>query len=326
MAAVQGLHRRRARERGLDGAHRQRRVQPVARRLVRQRRALRPELPALAEQRPASRRRPGPTTATTSASRSRIGGARRRRRASSTASTRATRVCSRRSARRRRRARAAAGARSTSAVEAARRAFTMTDPSASCPALARGLERRRATRSSDSRPSRMRSSCCGSRSGSSRTRSTPRSGSSSRRRRSRGHGRADRAVRGVRAAAVDGGAGARPDVRGARALANRGRWRSSARRDRDLDDAGLARAAGGNGRADVDGAGAQPAARSASASPFADDVAEHAAVLLTPRSVSGEPLHARRPAQLVRPAARRRRSSPWPATPSTACRSRCARS
>ena len=34
VAALQGLHRRRARERGLDRAHRQRRVQSVARRLV----------------------------------------------------------------------------------------------------------------------------------------------------------------------------------------------------------------------------------------------------------------------------------------------------
>ena len=59
VAAVQGLHRRRARERGLDRAHRQRRVQPVARRFVRQRGPLRPELPALAEQRPLQRRRRG---------------------------------------------------------------------------------------------------------------------------------------------------------------------------------------------------------------------------------------------------------------------------
>ena len=60
VAAVQGLHRRRARERGLDGAHRQRRVQPLSRRLLRQRRPLRPQLPALAEQRPLQpgRRRP----------------------------------------------------------------------------------------------------------------------------------------------------------------------------------------------------------------------------------------------------------------------------
>ena len=60
MAAVEGLHRRRARERGLDGARRQRRVQPVARRFVRQRRAHRPELPALAEQRPAHAVSSGP--------------------------------------------------------------------------------------------------------------------------------------------------------------------------------------------------------------------------------------------------------------------------
>ena len=59
VAAAEALHGRRARERGLDAAHRHRRVQPVARRLVSDVRAARARLPAIAERRPRAARRPG---------------------------------------------------------------------------------------------------------------------------------------------------------------------------------------------------------------------------------------------------------------------------
>ena len=55
VAAAEALHGRRPRERGLDAADRHRRVQPVARRLVPDLRAPRPRVPAIAERRPRQR-------------------------------------------------------------------------------------------------------------------------------------------------------------------------------------------------------------------------------------------------------------------------------
>ena len=52
MAADEGVHRRRARERGVERAGRRGGIQPLARRFLQQLRRDRPELPAIAEQRP----------------------------------------------------------------------------------------------------------------------------------------------------------------------------------------------------------------------------------------------------------------------------------
>ena len=178
VAAVQGLHRRRPRERGLDRAHRQRRVQPLARRLVRQRRPLRPQLPALAEQRPLQPRRRRAQLRLLLARRLAGGGRRRpRRRRSSTASTPATRACSRRWAAARPRA-PPTSSRASTARSAGRRRLQLHRPvGAPC----RGWPRRcsSSARPSPRAPARTRRcSCCASRSARPRTRSPRAWGSS----------------------------------------------------------------------------------------------------------------------------------------------------
>ena len=215
VAAVEGLHRRRARERGLDGAHRQRRVQPVARRLVRQLRPLRPELPAIAEQRPLQLRAGGPNYGYYTRVGSRVASApakeqgilRRHRH-------QLLRACSRRSAGARPKAWPTSSPASTGPFGRAHRDFKFTDPSAARLALAAALQfireaiaksagedealfllriKERQIRGGDHRVPRARAD---------RHRAAGR------------RGRADRPVRGVRPAAVDGGADARPDLRG----------------------------------------------------------------------------------------------------------------